>query len=56
MMHFMLPTPIPYGQTHVCENITFPRLCLWVVKIPGGRGQLQGVGIQTWENYTGHGI
>ena len=24
--------PHPVGQTHACENITFRKLCLWVVK------------------------
>ena len=27
-MHVMLPTPNPRGQTHACENITFPQLPL----------------------------
>ena len=32
MKHLMLPIP-PCEQTDACENITFPQLCLWAVKI-----------------------
>ena len=36
MMHVMLPTlPPPPTQTDACENITFPQLRLWAVKMSG---------------------